>query len=493
MQEGAGAVSATSDNAGRIESPPVGRAARTSLLGLLGGFLRKTADAPLIVPEPAPVILSEAVQIGWSDQPFQLTLGNVALEFHPDLGVTGDEAHGNREWIVHTGSGFYDDIPEFVRLVSGETTVLGRADDLQRAALGLNKSVAGRHVRIFNKRGALTIEPLDPDRRTEIAAIASPAHVWKARRDCLERLPDVLGHPVAQLDDEKALEIISAVNAILATEAYREPDDEGNPGGIIKFPKSMTVVILGDIHARVDNLLRVLAEGGLLTALMTNEACLVFLGDLVHSQESGELEDMDSSVLILDLFAMLKCRFPENVFYVRGNHESFSSDVGKGGVAQGILFRKHLKQRRGAAYVDAVETLFSRLAFVVQRRDFAGCHGAPVRSRVDRNTLVNIQRYPGIQYELVWNRLRQGNRPAGYGKGSVKRFRQTLGLPKHAPVIVAPHALVVKRDRLDEYRRYRRPSSCVFRPHPSPDRNGHERWKGDADGVRARARAGVPE
>ncbi len=33
--------------------------------------------------------------------------------------------------------------------------------------------------------------------------------------------------------------------------------------------------------------------------------------------------------------------------------------------------------------------------------------------------------------------MRQGNRPAGYGKGSVKRFRQTLGLPKHAPLIVA--------------------------------------------------------
>ena len=39
--------------------------------------------------------------------------------------------------------------------------------------------------------------------------------------------------------------------------------------------------------------------------------------------------------------------------------------------------------------------------------------------------------------ELVWNRLRQRNRPGGYWKGSIKRFRKMLGLPKLAPLIVA--------------------------------------------------------
>jgi predicted phosphodiesterase len=174
----------------------------------------------------------------------------------------------------------------------------------------------------------------------------------------------------------------------------------------------------------------------MLAALERKEACLVFLGDMVHSQESDELEDMDSSVFILDLFCMLKRRFPENVFYVHGNHESFSADVGKGGVPQGMLFHKYLKKLRGRAYVTEIEKLFDGLAFVVQGDDFAACHGAPVRSKVNLNVLINIRRYPGIQSELVWNRLRQGNRPTGYSKGSVKRFRRTLNLPKHAPLIV---------------------------------------------------------
>ena len=135
---------------------------------------------------------------------------------------------------------------------------------------------------------------------------------------------------------------------------------------------------------------------------------------------------------------MLKRCFPANVFYIHGNHESFSPDVGKGGIPQGVLLRQASEEsaRQGLCGSE-IETLFGGLAFVVQGNEFAACHGAPVRSRVNRDTLVNIQRYPGIQYELVWNRLRQGNRPAGYGKGSVKRFRQTLNLSKHAPLVVA--------------------------------------------------------
>jgi predicted phosphodiesterase len=251
------------------------------------------------------------------------------------------------------------------------------------------------------------------------------------------RLPGILGRPLIEFDDEEALDIVRDVNGLLAAEVYRELNEDGAPGGIIQFPDDMTVIIMGDIHAQADNILRVITEGGTLAALERGEASLVFLGDLVHSQETGELESMESSVFILDLFFMLKRRFPKNVFYIRGNHESFSPRVGKGSVPQGIYFRKHLEERRGKEFVAEIETLFDRLAFVVQGNRFAACHGAPVRSKANRDTLVNIQRYPGLQYELVWSRLRNAGRPSGYTKGSVKRFRKTLNLPKHAPLIVA--------------------------------------------------------
>lgn len=420
----------------------------TEPLGLDGGgkpsFLKwirslflKEPDGELVTPNAEPFVLNRNVRIIWSDRPFALTIGNLVLEFHPDLPVSGESNDGSREWIVHTGRAFYESVPLFIRIEPGESVLLGRADNAQINTFRYNDSVADRHVRVSNHKGELTIQPLDFERPTRISMVDSSRAVWATRAENLKRLPGVLGYPLRPFDDDEALDVIRKVNGILATETRREPDDEGAPGGIIRFSEDMTVVLLGDIHARADNLLRVITEGGLLASLERGEASLVLLGDLIHSQEAGELEDMESSLFTLDLYSMLKLRFPENIYYVHGNHESFSPDVGKSGVLQGVLFRKHLEKRRGRPYVTEIETLFSRLAFVVQGNDFAACHGAPVRSKVNRSTLVNIRRYPGIQYEIVWNRLRQGNRPAGYGKGSVKRFRRTLDLTKHAPLIVA--------------------------------------------------------
>ena len=408
-----------------------------SLLKRVSKFFSNIPDGELLTPSEEPAILSSNVRIARKSGPFMLTLGNVALEVHPDLPVTGEESNTAQEWIIHTGAAFYESVPMFLRIGTNETVLLGRVDDLQTRIFSFDNSVANRHVKIFNRKGELTIQPLELELPTRISSINTSTDVWAVRQKNLLRLPEILGHALAQFDDEHALGIARNVNELLASEAYREPNDKGMPGGIINLPNEMTVVIMGDIHARVENLLCVITEGGLLTALERGEACLVFLGDLIHGQESGGLENMESSVFILDLFFMLKRRFPKNVFYIRGNHESFSPNVGKGGVPQGLLFRKHLEKLRGKEYAAEIEKLFNGLAFIIQGEGFAACHGAPARSKVNRETLINIQRYPGIQSELVWNRLRQGIRPAGYVKGSVKKFRKTLNLAKHAPLIVA--------------------------------------------------------
>ena len=423
------------------------QAAKPSLRARIRKFFSGIPSSETITLNSTALVLSTNVRITRRSEPFKLVLGTAILEFHLDLPITGSEKGGSLEWIIHPGCAFYKTVPKFIRIRPGEAVVLGRSDDLQTSVFGFDSSVADRHIKVFNRKGDLIFQPLEPELPTSISEIDQPTAVWSARRDNLLRLPDVLGWSLDRLESEQALDMIREVNAIIASEAYRSLNDDGEPGGIIQFPGDKTVVIMGDTHARADNILRVITEGGMLAALESKEACLVLLGDVVHSQESDELEDMDSSVFILDLFCMLKRRFPENVFYVHGNHESFSADVGKGGVPQGMLFHRYLKKLRGSAYVSEIEKLFDGLAFVVQGDDFAACHGAPVRTKVNLNVLINIRRYPGIQSELVWNRLRQGNRPTGYSKGSVKRFRRTLNLPKHAPMIVG-HTPLSNEDTL---------------------------------------------
>ncbi|MEZ5931142.1 MAG: metallophosphoesterase [Alphaproteobacteria bacterium] len=422
-------------------------AAKPSLLRRLGELLQRRPKAEPIRLTAVPVNLTTGVQLVWDGKPFLMTLGNVALEVHPDLALGGEDQNGLREWIVRARSAAGDPLPRFIRIRSNETALLGRQDDLQTLLFAYDLSVADRHVRIDCRAGSLLIQPLDSERQTSLSAFEQPSALWAARRERLMRLPIVVGRPIAPVDDAEALEVIREVNEIIAREAYREQDDDGVAGGIIAFPDDMPVVIMGDVHARADNILRVISEGGILAALEADQACLIFLGDLPHSEASDELEDMTSSMFVLDLFCLLKLRFPKNVFYIHGNHESFSGEVSKGGVPQGLLFRKYLRKRRGKAYVSEVEALFDSLAYVVQGNGFAACHGAPVRSAVDRRTLVNIRRYPGLRHEIVWNRLRQSSRPAGYGKGSVKRFRRTLDLPKHAPVIVG-HTPMSRKDTI---------------------------------------------
>ena len=179
-------------------------------------------------------------------------------------------------------------------------------------------------------------------------------------------------------------------------------------------------------------------EGGLLSALEEGKACLIFLGDLIHSQESGELEDMSSSVLILDLFAMLKRRFPRKCFlHSRQSREFFSECRQRGRAARPTFTQTPEGTARQGPLSPRLKTCSTVWPSLSREAGLLLAMRRPVRSTVNRFTLVNIQRYPGIQAELVWNRLRQTNRPAGYGKGSVKRFRIALDLPKHAPLIVA--------------------------------------------------------
>ncbi|MES9814554.1 MAG: metallophosphoesterase, partial [Candidatus Thiodiazotropha sp.] len=105
----------------------------------------------------------------------------------------------------------------------------------------------------------------------------------------------------------------------------------------------------------MDNLLTILSHNEFLEMMGDGKAAMVFLGDAVHSEMDGKLAEMESSLLIMDLIFRLKLWFPQQVFYVRGNHDSFSEEIGKDGVPQGLLWAKEVKRVRGEAYKKAME------------------------------------------------------------------------------------------------------------------------------------------
>jgi len=195
-------------------------------------------------------------------------------------------------------------------------------------------------------------------------------------------------------------------------------------------------VLVADMHAQVDNLLTVLSQNAFLAALEDGQAALIILGDAVHCELDGQLREMEGSMLMMDLIFRLKLRFPEQVFYLRGNHDSFSEEMSKDGVPQGLLWARELSERRGAAYLKAMEEFYGLLPYVVASRDFVACHAAPPTSKVSREMLVQIHRHPRLILELTNNRLQRPNRPLGYRRRDVKRFRRCLGLDPDTPLIV---------------------------------------------------------
>lgn len=165
-------------------------------------------------------------------------------------------------------------------------------------------------------------------------------------------------------------------------------------------------------------------------------ASLVILGDAVHREDKGFYEEMESSMLIMDLIFKLKLHFPEQVFYILGNHDSFSNEIGKAGIPQGGLWGKAIRDARGKEYLKEMERFYTLLPLLAYSRSFVACHAAPPVSQPNLQTLINGRNDSKLCRELTCNRLRAPHRPGGYSKGDIKRLRKCLEVAPDTPMIV---------------------------------------------------------
>jgi len=145
---------------------------------------------------------------------------------------------------------------------------------------------------------------------------------------------------------------------------------------------------------------------------------------------------MDSSMLLMDLIFRLKLRFPDRVFYLRGNHDSFSADISKGGVPQGLLWEKALHEKRGLKYRDAMQRFYDTLPYMVMTPRYLACHAGPPCGKVSRQDIINIRAFPKLERELTHVRIQRQNSPSGYSRGDVMRLRKRLQLDPATPFIV---------------------------------------------------------
>lgn len=256
---------------------------------------------------------------------FRVELGNQVLNLYPDPGIAESDRKPQYDFILFDPERYFTGIAHWQRLAPGETLSIDRHTEFQEHVFSSPREAFRRHFSVTHEGDALIFRDPIAELGTYVSVIDDTQEVLRitARRaNALLRVAEIFGGPLEQLSPDNAIATLRQVNEVLSHEAWRREDSFGNPGGCVELPVKLTPILVGDLHAQLDNLLKILSENAFMEGLEKGTAALIFLGDAVHPEEQGELDFMGSSLLMMDLIFKLKLRFPEQVFYIIGNHDS---------------------------------------------------------------------------------------------------------------------------------------------------------------------------
>lgn len=374
--------------------------------------------------------------------PLEIHMGDNAhvLHLYPELPLAEQQKKFSEpNYILFDPESYYSKISGFYRLSDDDKVLLGGNNIEQYDFLNTPKKLPTQQLSIANNDGKLVFKCHHPESGSCITPLLKDKKLNKINKWRTEKvihLAEILGDPKTLLCTDDALKLINKVNNIIAHEVYREKNNHDQPGAVLTIPDKMSAVIVGDLHTQLDNLLTLLSQNNFLSALEKGDACLIILGDAVHPEVEGKYDKMESSMVIMDIIFKLKVHFPKNVFYLMGNHDSFSEEIGKRGYPQGLLWEKQLKKSRGKSYVKEMQKFYDRLPYLAYSKNFICCHAGPPTSAVNLHALVNIHKHPKLIKDLISRRIQTSNRMSGYNKGDIKKLRRCLDLGDQTPFIV---------------------------------------------------------
>ncbi len=224
----------------------------------------------------------------------------------------------------------------------------------------------------------------------------------------------------------------------------RPLDSLGRPGGLVELASGIETIVVGDLHAALGNLEAILRHRGNGRRLAEGSACMLILGDALHDDRPGRLDDMSGSIATLDALSDLLARHPGRVCYLRGNHDGFDGRLRKGGVAQGTAFLRALLAARDVGYVEAARRFFDALPLFAIGEGFVATHAGPPRGGCGRDALIDAAGDPELSSQLAWNRLcvsPRGPGPGEYGPEDLAATLARLRLPPGTHFIVGHNPL----------------------------------------------------
>jgi len=369
-------------------------------------------------------------------------MGKQIPSLSPDPGITTCPDESPCDFLLFDPERFSKGITHTQRLSPGSTLAIDSKVEYQEQVFSSPREAFRRHFSVSHTGDSLVFRDPIAELGTYISLAGDTQEIPELvlrRRAALMRVLEIFGGPLEPLPAPEATATLKQVNTLLREETGHPGDALGNPGGILELPDHVTPILVGDLHAQLDNLLTVLSENTFLENMEKGTAALIILGDAVHSEEPGRLEEMESSLMMMDLIFRLKLRFPGNVFYIVGNHDSFMRELMKQGIPQGLLWEKHVVASRGEEYKTELELFYQQSPLLVLGKDFISCHAGPARRKISRQIPVDAHLFPDIVHDLTWSRIRTTAFPAGYTRSDVRQFRKGLEVGSDTPFIVGHH------------------------------------------------------
>jgi Calcineurin-like phosphoesterase len=210
-------------------------------------------------------------------------------------------------------------------------------------------------------------------------------------------------------DPQKILTTIRRATALIRA-------TPGRAGGIITLTQAAEVMVVGDLHGNISAFKQVLA----LAALDRQPGRHLVMQELIHGSLMYPDDNGDRSHQLLDVFAALKCQYPDRVHHILGNHELSEltgRSIGKDGEGLNAKFRRGIDTAYGASAGDIHESyqaLFGSLPLSVKTANRVYvCHTLPDASDLDTLDLdlLKADSWPaeamkrrGTIYALTWGR-----------------------------------------------------------------------------------------
>lgn len=257
--------------------------------------------------------------------------------------------------------------------------------------------------------------------------------------ECSSLLNKIIGYSKAEVlpDHDTLFALIDKTVTVLEKEPdlYREHAEDGKPGGLLDFTSekfsSLPVIIVPDLHARAEFMIRLLesdiVKPTVLDALNERRVIVICVGDGVHAENRAYdrwrdaysdwmnyeytgrsmTEEVREGIATMGGVMELKCAFPQNFHFLKGNHENIMDNEGDGDhsfrkfALEGEMVRDFIREVYGDVILH-IESCFERALPVCAICSTCGVSHAEPLKAYSKKEIINYHQNPSLILGLTW-------------------------------------------------------------------------------------------